>query len=138
MAWGKICFSPDSSALFMWFLCGQNLHQSYLHFQISRRNANKISSVNLLLVLIKRNKKKQLLSLPLLGLPRPLLQVLKRKGAEKTSDLSFAVGTVRSHTHSCYLPLAALPPSTEPAMRSFQGGAGKAQLPAPGKTSLNV
>lgn len=37
-----------------------------------------------------------------------------------------------------HLPLAALPRSTQPAMRSFQGGAGRAQLPAPGKTSPKV
>lgn len=29
MAWGKTYFSLDSSALFTWFLCWKNLHQSY-------------------------------------------------------------------------------------------------------------
>lgn len=39
----------------------------------------------------------------------------------------------------CYhLPSAALPHNSEPAMRCFQGGAGRAQLPAPGKTSPKV
>lgn len=97
------------------------------------------------LVLMKK-KKKIRKTIPITNSPctsQTPLKGFKEKRGCTTWDMVFAAKAVRptAPLMSCmcyHLPLAALPHSSEPAIKCFQAGPGRAQLPAHGKTSPKV